>query len=117
MPLSDTQLDRLVGVLEDFKQSLSDKQPDSDGSGAPGPRPNPVRSQSQLSSTVQLSPSEPPLIGALIAVQTPVAEGDKVTAWQAYGYSSQLDPATDVAVHGNGAYDARFDKPALRKPS
>ena len=61
---------------------------------------------------MKLSPSEPPLIGALIAVQKPVAEGDKVTAWQKYAEGGQFDPGTVVAVHGDGTYDVRFDKPA-----
>ena len=64
-------------------------------------------------------PPSVPLIGALIAVQKPVAEGDKVTAWQHLGYggTGQFDPGTVVAVHGDGTYDVRFDKPAYRKPA
>ena len=63
-------------------------------------------------------PPSVPLIGALIAVQKPVAEGDKVTAWQKYEASDgQYDPGTVVAVHGDGTYDVRFDKPAYRKPA
>ena len=67
---------------------------------------------------VKLPPSVP-LIDALIAVQTPVAEGDKVTAWQKYGLhrGGQFDAGTVVAVHGDGTYDVRFDKPAHKKPA
>ena len=61
---------------------------------------------------VKTLPPSALLIGALIAVQKPVAKGDKVTAWQKYHIRGQFDPGTVVAVHGDGTYDVRFDKPA-----
>ena len=70
-----------------------------------------------LAKQVQRMKPSVPLIGALIAVQKPVAEGDKVTAWQNYKRGGQFDPGTVVAVHGDGTYDVRFDKPADDKPA
>ena len=73
-----------------------------------------VRTRSSTTNPLPIE-SSAPLIGALIAVQKPVAEGDKVTAWQKYCEGTgQFDPGTVVAVHGDGTYDVRFDKPAYQ---